>query len=73
MNIKYLVRQLIKMTVQSVVLPVVYNLSKKKNIDEKLVICADAHHIETPYSMVCVRKALAYNLINFINDFTTLK
>ena len=74
MNIKYLIRQLIKMTVQSVVLPVVYNISKKKNIDEKLVICADAHHIETPYSMVCVRKALEdsdYKVIDMYNNYQT--
>lgn len=74
MNIKYIIRQLIKMAVQSVVLPVVYNVSKKKNIDERLVICADAHHTETPYSMVCVRKALEdsdYKVVEIYNNYQT--
>ena len=37
MNLKFLVRQFIKMTVQNVVLPLVYKLHKKKNIDEKWI------------------------------------
>ncbi|MBE5934333.1 MAG: CDP-glycerol glycerophosphotransferase family protein [Lachnospiraceae bacterium] len=74
MNIKFFVRQLIKMTVQSVVLPVVYNVSKKKNIDEKLVIFADAHHTQVPYSMSCMRQAFEdsdYKVVDMYNNYQT--
>lgn len=45
------IREYIKTVMQRVLLPTVYNLSKKKQIDQDLVILADAHHDELPYSM----------------------
>ena len=39
------------MLVQAFVLPLYYKLCRRKNIDTKLVIFADAHNREMPYSM----------------------
>ena len=72
MKLKFFIRQLIKMTVQMVVLPVVYKLHKKKNIDDKLVIFADAHHKTTPFSMKYIREAFEnsdYKVMDIYNDY----
>ena len=45
------IREYIKTIMQRVLLPIVYSLSKKKKVDRSLVILADAHHDELPYSM----------------------
>lgn len=51
MNVKFIIRQYIKMMVQSVFLPVLYFFAKRKPVQEKKIIFADAHHGELPYSM----------------------
>ena len=56
MNIKFVMRQLVKMAVQNVLLPVVYQICKKKNINKQKVIFADAHHNHIPYSMEYLRR-----------------
>lgn len=45
------VREYIKTIMQRVLLPMVYQLSKRKHIRKDLVILADAHHDELPYSL----------------------
>lgn len=44
-------REYIKTIMQRVLLPALYSLSKRKHIEKGLVILADAHHDELPYSM----------------------
>ena len=51
MDVKFFVRQCIKMCVQNILLPIVYEIYSRKPINNKLVIFADAHHQEIPYSM----------------------
>ena len=55
MNIKFVIRQWIKMLVQNAMLPFVYTISKRKNINSQKVIFADAHHNQVPYSMEYLR------------------
>lgn len=55
---KLRIREYIKTVMQRVLLPAVYNLSKKKQINKDLVILADAHHDELPYSMQQLAQAL---------------
>ena len=49
--VKQKIREYIKTMMQRVLLPTVYSLSKKRTINKGLVILADAHHDELPYSM----------------------
>ena len=51
-------REYVKTIMQRVLLPIVYRLSKKKTVDRTLVILADAHHDELPYSMWQLEKKL---------------
>ncbi len=51
-------REYMKTIMQRVLLPVVYRLSKRKDVDRTLVILADAHHDELPYSMWQLEKKL---------------
>ena len=71
---KFFIRQLIKMFVQSVVLPLVYNVSKKKNIDDRLVIFVDAHHDSVPFSMERMRDTFLdtqYNVVEMYTNYQT--
>ncbi len=51
MKIKIIARQLVKMAVQNVLLPIIYQLKKPKQIEKGLVVFADAHHDCMPPSM----------------------
>lgn len=55
MNMKFIIRQWIKMIVQNLILPFVYMISKRKKINSRKVIFADAHHNQIPYSMEYLR------------------
>lgn len=55
---KSLIREYIKTVMQRVMLPALYSISKKKHIQKGLVILADAHHDELPYSMRELAEAL---------------
>ena len=71
---KYFIRQMIKMIVQSIVLPLVYNISKRKNIDEKRVIFVDAHHTCVPFSMEKMRDTFVesdYTVLEMYNNYQT--
>ena len=50
-NIKVVIRQYIKMAVQNILLPTVYCLLKPKQIEQGLIIFADAHNEQVPSSM----------------------
>ncbi len=49
---KFKIKQFLKMFMQAVVLPICYNIGKVKKVNPKLVIFADSHHDEVPYSMI---------------------
>ena len=51
MDVRMITRQLIKMAVQNVLLPLVYQLKKPGQIEKGLVVFADAHHDHVPPSM----------------------
>ncbi|MEW9078749.1 CDP-glycerol glycerophosphotransferase family protein [Terrisporobacter glycolicus] len=51
MNINFFIKQCIKMGVQNVLLPIVYKIYSRNPVNNSLVIFADAHHKEIPYSM----------------------
>lgn len=51
MNIKFIIRQYVKMAVQSILLPCVYRFYKRKPVAENKIIFADAHKECLPYSM----------------------
>lgn len=56
MNFKFYVKQHLKMAVQHVYLPFVYFIHSRKKIEKGLVIFADAHHNELPFSMQKMRQ-----------------
>lgn len=58
MKIRFFVKQLGKMSVQNVFLPVVYLFCCRKKVNKKLVVFADAHHEELPFSMRCLYEEL---------------
>ncbi|MDD7642161.1 MAG: CDP-glycerol glycerophosphotransferase family protein [bacterium] len=49
MNFK--IKQIVKIIMQNVVFPVVYQVGKLRRVDRRLVVFADSHHNEVPYSM----------------------
>ena len=49
MNFK--IRQIIKITMQNIVFPLAYQVGKLRPVDDRLVVFADSHHNEVPYSM----------------------
>ncbi|MDO5293219.1 MAG: CDP-glycerol glycerophosphotransferase family protein [bacterium] len=74
MNIKFVLKQYVKMFVQSVVLPIVYSLHKYKPIEENLVIFADAHNSSMPYSMEYLYNELSkqqYTIETHIQNYAT--
>ncbi|KAI4448824.1 hypothetical protein C823_003351 [Eubacterium plexicaudatum ASF492] len=50
-DIKIMMRQYVKMAIQSLLLPAFYDLFKPKQIEQGLVVFADAHHKNVPSSM----------------------
>lgn len=74
MSIKFVLKQYVKMFVQSVALPIAYFIHRYKPIDEKLVIFADAHHETMPYSMAYMYEELSkqdYKIETHIMNFAT--
>lgn len=49
---KFKIKQFLKMLMQSVILPIGYTIGKIKKVNPKLVVFADSHHDEIPYSMI---------------------
>ena len=50
-DLKIRIRQYVKMALQNVLLPVVYNIAKHQGIERGLVVFADAHNQKVPSSM----------------------
>lgn len=51
MDVKILARQYVKMAIQNLLLPLVYRVRRPKQIEQGLVVFADAHHDSVPPSM----------------------
>ncbi|MBR0529758.1 MAG: CDP-glycerol glycerophosphotransferase family protein [Ruminococcus sp.] len=59
MSIKLKIRQLAKMLLQNCLLPFIYFLNSRGKIEKGLVLFADAHHNDCPFSMRVMRKKVA--------------
>lgn len=61
------------MTVQNIILPLVYFLSKTRHIEKGLVVFADAHHNECPVSLQSVLSRIKsdddFDVLEFYHDF----
>jgi CDP-glycerol glycerophosphotransferase (TagB/SpsB family) len=54
--ISFYSRQIFKMTLQHVLLPLVYFINKWRPVDKDLVIFADAHHKKIPFNMKLIKE-----------------
>lgn len=61
MKIKFYVKQLGKMAMQQLYMPLIYNMYRKKKIEKGLVLFADAHNEELPFSMERMYKCISEN------------
>lgn len=59
MSLKLRFRQLAKMFLQNLLLPVIYFMFSRGKVEKGLVIFADAHHNSCPFSMRVMRKKVA--------------
>ncbi|MFV0343464.1 MAG: CDP-glycerol glycerophosphotransferase family protein [Anaerocolumna sp.] len=70
--IAFRIKQYIKMVFQNIVLPTIYYVYSRGKIDENLVVFADAHHENLPYSMETIyveMKAKGYTVIDCFSDY----
>lgn len=56
MGFKFYVKQVMKMAVQHIYLPLIYRIYSHCRLEKGLVIFADAHHYEIPFSMKKMRE-----------------
>ncbi|MGI6018583.1 MAG: CDP-glycerol glycerophosphotransferase family protein [Marvinbryantia sp.] len=70
MNIKFVIRQFIKMGVQNLFLPVVYRFCKKRHVNKNCIVFADAHHEDMPFSMRCLYQAVKKNGMHVVMQFS---
>lgn len=73
MKIFFFIKQIIKMSVQNIVLPTIYNIYKRKPIQKHTVLFADAHHDSLPFSMSVIHhkiKSLDYKVIDHFVDYS---
>lgn len=71
MAMNFKIRQIIKITMQNLIFPLFYQFGKIRQIDEKLVIFADSHHNDIPYSMEDLYQWFQgrdYRLLNMTRD-----
>ena len=76
-KVMFEIRQLFKMLLQNVILPCVYRfwLFVYRNAEKTLIICADSHHNDIPFSMLCMHRALqdrGYSVVTDICDYSKL-
>ncbi len=78
--IAFRLKQKIKMLLQNRLLPLVYGAYCRRPVEKGLVLFADAHHAEMPFSMQRMYDAVqrmemdaaGYHIENFVTDFDTL-
>ena len=72
-DLKIIIRQYLKMGVQNLLLPAVYELQKPKQIEPGLVIFADAHNEKVPSAMASlvreVKRRKNKRVIEFYDDY----
>ena len=73
------IKQWIKMILQNIILPLIYRFYAGRPVEKGLVLLADAHHREMPFSMERMaellkekEKAGELHLVYFICDFNRL-
>lgn len=73
MNFKIVIRQYLKMAVQSILLPFVYRMQCPKEVEKGLVVFADAHNQSVPPSMAPlvqeVRKRGNMRVVEIYDDY----
>lgn len=69
-NIKFVIKQFVKMGVQNLFLPVVYQLCKRKYVDKNCIVFADAHHEEMPFSMRYLYQAVKRTNMHVVMQFS---
>ena len=75
MKIRLLLRELEKTFLQYLLLPLAYELNRKKRVDNNLVILADSKHDEIPFSLKAMHKELQkhnFKILNFCCDYSKL-
>lgn len=68
---RFKIKQYIKMFMQNIILPITYNIGKIKKINPKLVIFADSHNDNIPYSMEDLYawfKETDYKVVSMVKD-----
>lgn len=74
-TLKLQIKQIIKQAVQNVVLPVCYTASRRRAVDPKLVVFADAHHNSRPAAMELLYRRLkkdgSWKIVEHYLDYGT--
>lgn len=70
MNIKFIMKQFVKMGVQNLFLPVVYRFYKRKYVNKNCIVFADAHHEEMPFSMRYLYQAVKKSGMHVVMQFS---
>lgn len=58
-KMKFFLKQYVKMFVQNFLLPIIYKIYSRKPIDNNLVVFADAHNYDIPYSMKLMKEKIS--------------
>ncbi len=75
MKIKMMIRELEKGFLQYILLPLAYEINRKKPVDEKLAILADSKSDGVPFSLQSMNKELlrqGFNVLNLCSDYSKL-
>ncbi|MCD7884461.1 MAG: CDP-glycerol glycerophosphotransferase family protein [Lachnospiraceae bacterium] len=65
------IKQLIKMLLQNILLPLLYKMYSRRPVEEGLVLFADAHHSEMPFSMSRMYEAVCALEEPYVETFIT--
>ncbi len=72
-NMKFRLKQLMKQTVQQIILPLCYELNRYRRTDSRLIIFADAHHDSCPPAMELlvekVKKEGSFRVLEIYHDY----
>ncbi len=72
-GIKFKIKQMIKQAVQNVVLPAYYELYRRRPVDPRLIVFADAHHNQRPAAMELLylelKKIGEYRIVEHYLDY----
>lgn len=70
MGVKFVLRQYAKMGVQNFFLPLVYRICRRRGVNRKRVIFADAHHEDVPFSMRCLLEEVRKTDLEVVTMFS---